>query len=314
MLEDGAGDLLALAEKFNIKVWSVEKFMSVLLRCQPPLVGSASVHASAGSSQHTLGQLLQTERMHGTKQPMCHFSRNSFFLLVEDVNQELATIAAQEYEIPKGYARDPEGTRVPWPVPYCHPHARGPFVMFDDKEQRRWERSQKEKEKGREEEERMQKERARMMMRKAQAAPTNDLRRTVSMTNLHRHAEDLARDAYETPESAFASGYGASAASGYINASGNSLAITSTTGTTSATGSANPYMVPPALRQRREVLTSRKAFTAKTTAMGPPLTMPRRLLKKSKSTTTMRPAKQEASKPGYCESCRTKFEEFRDVS
>jgi regulatory subunit for Cdc7p protein kinase len=320
--DEGAVDLFAVAEKFNMKIWSVEKFLSVLTRCQPPIAGTKSqplrtTNSVAGPSQRNLGQLLESERLNGTRQHLNYFSRNSFFVLVEDVNQELATIAAQEYEIPKGYAQNSAKIRVPWPVPYCHPHSRGPFVMFDEKEKRRWDRSQKEKEKGREDDERVQKERVNMMMRKAQTAPINDLRRTVSMTNLHRQADDLARDTLDQPESACASGFGAS---GYIAASGNSLAITSTTGTTSATGSANPYMVPPALRQRREVVTSRKAFTAGSKAqgnavMGPPLSMPRRMLKKSKSTTTMRISKrEETNKPGYCESCRTKFEDFRDVS
>ena len=49
--------------------------------------------------------------------------------------------------------------------------------------------------------------------------------------------------------------------------------------------------------------------------MGPPV-LPERahVLRKSKSTNTMRlPKREEGAKPGYCESCRVKFENFKDV-
>jgi len=272
--------------------------------------------------------MLENERLNGTSERdptqrrhnFTYFSRNTYFVLIEDVKQELATIAAQEYAVPRGYSPDQADMKVPWPVPYCHPRARGPFVMFDDKERRRWEKSQREKEKDQEDRDREQKQRMQVMLRKAQTTSTHDLRRSVSLSNLHRHAEDLARDAVDQPDSACASGF---MPSGYIAASGNSLVITSTTGTTSTSG--YPQRSVPGLRSQREVITSRKAFTAASTKthdddnsnakMGPPTALPRRLLKKSKSTTTMRlPKQEEASKPGYCESCRVRFEDFRVVS
>lgn len=50
--------------------------------------------------------------------------------------------------------------------------------------------------------------------------------------------------------------------------------------------------------------------------MGPPTTIPERakFLRKSKSTNTLKlPKRDEATKPGYCECCRLKFEDFRNV-
>ncbi|KAG6369670.1 DBF zinc finger-domain-containing protein [Boletus reticuloceps] len=48
--------------------------------------------------------------------------------------------------------------------------------------------------------------------------------------------------------------------------------------------------------------------------MGPPDDIPNRpnaLLRKSRSTNTLRlPKRDEGSKPGYCESCRVKFDDF----
>src|SRR5262249_12390164 len=81
----------------------------------------------------------------------------------------------------------------------------------------------------------------------------------------------------------------------------------------------------PALRGMidQQVLTSRKASLTsardkQTGAMGPPTTIPDRAnlrLKKSKSTNTLRlPTREEGSKPGYCENCRLKFDDYKEVS
>jgi hypothetical protein len=51
--------------------------------------------------------------------------------------------------------------------------------------------------------------------------------------------------------------------------------------------------------------------------MGPPAGIPERpngMLRKSRSTNTLRlPKREEGCKPGYCESCRTKFDDFKSV-
>ena len=100
-------------------------------------------------------------------------------------------------------------------------------------------------------------------------------------------------------------------------ASGNSMAITSTAGTTTSMANAVRNLSLPASLQGRidnQIITSRKAGgSAQIGDMGPPDRMP--MLKKSKSTNTMRQAKRaEGMKPGYCEACRKKFENFEDVS
>jgi len=257
-------------------------------------------------------------------------------VLIEDVRQELATIHALEYPIQRG----PDGKEQPaYPVLYCDPRSRGPFIKFDEREKRRWEKAQKaEREK---EDERA--EVARALKRKRQAEvqmpsrKPSDLRRSVSMNNLHRQAVDTAIEEYvdldadyrdgDTRESATASGYLASTGGGaYVAASGNSVGITSTRGTTStASGSFRTLELPASLRCRirQQVVTSRKAPNANQTlsrnagGMGPPLTIPDRpngALRKSRSTNTLRlPKRDEGSKPGYCESCRVKFDDFDSV-
>ncbi|KAJ7925155.1 Dfp1/Him1, central region-domain-containing protein [Mycena leptocephala] len=315
------------------KVWSIPKLQSVVDRCLDTAPASASTAASAaGPIQRSLSRLLQSERLNGTSErdptqkrhDYKYFNRGTFYMLVEDMRQELATVAVQEYIIPKG--RDAANTKVPWPVLHCHPLARGPFLPFDEKEKKRWEKAQRlEVEQAGEREEKQQDKlmRVEVMKRKAEARlqvcnQSGDLRRSVSMNNMHRRAKLLDEQPFvdldgDVADSTNVSGY---LARGYVAASGNSVGITSTTGTTSTAGF--PFKtstLPPSLRGRQEVITSRKFPSAqpKNGDMGPPTNVPERrpMLKKSRSTNTMRlPKRDEGSKPGYCECCRMKFDDF----
>lgn len=344
-----AFDLVAKAQSFGIKVWNITKLSSVLDRCLESTSVSTSVSRAKTSTaslaapnpQRALSRLLQSERIHGTSErdptqkrnDFKYFARGSYFVLVEDIRQQLATITTQEYRFTAPKGRD--AGKPPWPVLYCHPKARGPFIAFDQKEKNRFERAQqleKEQEGERERKHRNQMKRAEAMKRRAEAKlhackQSGDLRRSVSMSNLNRRATypglpdpELVDLDGDTLESANASGY--LVEGGYMAASGNSVGVTSTTGTTSTTGyTFQTSMLPPSLRSRPHFLTSRKFPTAidKTKnngTMGPPVGIPERLpmLKKSRSTNTMRlPKREEGSKPGYCESCRVKFEDFGKV-
>jgi regulatory subunit for Cdc7p protein kinase len=241
---------------------------------------------------------------------------------------ELATIAALEYTVCKGRGGD-------WPVLHCHPLARGPFVPFDEKEKKRYLKAQRaEKERALEKEHTKAEMRAKRDEKRRQAQlhakRSGDLRRSVSMNSLHRRVSefglDLNTNACDVPDSANASGYLASTGTGgYIAASGNSVGVTSTTGTTSTGLTLRHMQLPASLRGRiqQQVVTSRKVGAEKTSGMqttgtmGPPVDFPVRnaLLRKSRSTNTLRLEKRkEGEKPGYCESCRTKFDDFKAVS
>ena len=339
--------LLLKAIEWKMKIWTVAKLESVLDRCQAPVNTELSRTASTTAVPQTLSRLLQSERLHGTTERdpnekrlgLHYFSKNSYFLLVEDLNDEVATIHAAEYPIKKGRDGKEYGD---WPVLYCHPRARGPFIEFDRTEARRAERAERqEKARERERAQRMTKLREQEMQKKMradrlQAKRTGDLRRSVSMVNLHRRMSigedgrppqdiiDLDAEAGDMTESANASGY---LASGYMAASGNSITITSTAGTTSTSGLSARQMAP-ALRERlqQQIVTSRKVGLGNNTGqkesekdykgdMGPPPAIPeRRLLRKSKSTNTMKlPKREETTKPGYCECCRMKFDDFQKV-
>ncbi|KAF9227473.1 hypothetical protein BS17DRAFT_775570 [Gyrodon lividus] len=352
--EDGSAQNFNLVEKaqaFDMKIWNTAKLDNILERCDVPASAMTSTKHPPGiqatpsvshTNQRNLTRLLASERLHGTtterdptqkRHDFRYFSKSSCFVLVEDVKQELATIHALEYPIHKG--RDGK-ERGAWPVLYCHPHARGPFIDFDERERRRWEKSRRADE---DKETERQKMVARELKRKKQAQAkllsrkAGDLRRSVSMNNLHRQVTnagneelvDLDADFQEIQGSANASGYLPSTGA-YIAASGNSVGITSTTGTTSTTsGALRALELPANLRGRiqQQVVTSCKvsSLTAgkdtsnrKPGTMGPPVGIPQRpnaLLRKSRSTNTLRlPKRDEGSKPGYCESCRVKFEDF----
>lgn len=339
-------ELVKKALAFDQKVWSVDKLRSVLDRCIPstsatPASTSAAPRAAQLTRERSLTRLLESERLHGTSErdptqkrhDFVYFAKNSYFVLVEDIRQELQTIVALEYPVSKSRDGKEKGS---WPVLYCDPRARGPFVPFDEKEEKRVEKAER-AEQDREQElaRRKAKLREQERRRRAQQAAMKkgDLRRTVSMHNMRRRAsqgEEFAEDFPDRPDfegdadSVAASGYLASG--NYVAASGNSVGITSTTGTTSTAGLSLRSLHLPrniAGKLNKEIVTSRRLSyvqptVGKENSMGPPLTIPdrpQRMLRKSRSTNTMRlPKRDEGSKPGYCESCRVKFEDFNDVS
>lgn len=334
-----------------MKIWDPTKLDSVLIRCAVPAPAQS---LQAKPPVRSLTNLLESERRFGTtserdptqrRHDYHYFSKYSKFVLIEDMRQELATIAVAEYAV----TRSSDGKeRGDWPILHCHPLARGPFHEYNEKEERRRERQER-LEKEREEQRKMELKKLRA---KKEQSRQMDLRRTVSMNNLFgqtAHVLETLRDGGNGTEgcnsgaSVTASGYLASIGTGdYVAASGNSVGITSTYGTTSTTGAGSSRrlsqpLLSTALRDRlqNQVLTSRKVSTAivgadsavngdrdgtsaSTTSimMPPPAKIPERraTLRKSKSTNTIRLAKRdEASKPGYCESCRVKFEDFKVV-
>ncbi|TFK18929.1 hypothetical protein FA15DRAFT_602403 [Coprinopsis marcescibilis] len=327
-----SNEVVFKAASYGIKIWNTTKLDSVLMRClEVPSCFVAPQPKSAPAPTRQLERLLTKEKTHGPsdRDPLQkrhdyrYFNKASFFVLIEDLREEVATIAFHEYPPTK----EQKG-KVPWPILYCHPRARGPFIPFDDREKSRWERAQKAKAKSKAGAEPIDRKEVMLRRSKKQAQlhleNMGDLRRSVSLNNLHkRHAQDQELECDpEAPESANASGFLISGTGpGYMAASGNSVGVTSTTGTTStASGSLLRNVHLPSAMDgllKRQVLTSRK-FPAsskerKPGNMDPPLVIPDRpVLRKSKSTNTLKlPKREEGTKPGYCESCRVKFEDFK---
>ncbi|KAJ3564328.1 hypothetical protein NP233_g8367 [Leucocoprinus birnbaumii] len=329
-------DVIKAAATFGLKIWDTTKLESVLSRCadESATVAPATYDATRPRNQHNLSKLLQSERIHGLSErdptqkrhDFRYFTRGSYFVLVEDIRNEVATIAAHEYPAYK----ERDGEKTPWPTLYCHPQARGPFVPFDEKEKKRWQRLQEaEKKENAERKARCETFLRRQLIEKKTdprliARKSGDLRRSVSMISMRNAMngdvfidQDVEGDA---ADSVNASGYLASGLMGYMAASGNSVGITSTTGTTStANYTSRNLQIPSNLtgRMRQEIVMRRvpQEKVVQAVAMAPPAQVPQRhsVLKKSKSTNTLKlPKREEGSKPGYCESCRAKFEDFQE--
>ncbi|KDR75415.1 hypothetical protein GALMADRAFT_280094 [Galerina marginata CBS 339.88] len=320
------------AVEYGMKIWTTTKLDSVLSRCiDTPTAKSLATTRFTGTSaapQRSLSRLLQTEKIHGTterdptqkRHDYHYFARGAYFILLEDLRQELATIAAHEYTICKD-----KSAKKPWPVLYCHPLSRNPFLPFDEKEKKRWERAQQ-AEKTEEEERHRRKRELEAVKRKAVTrVKPQDLRRALSLNNISRRLSHPIGGQHDGPRNidldADQDDLESARASGYIAASGNSVSITSTTGTTSTSGSLlrNFSLLPATKRQiNQQVVTSRKHPVKERPegvdhpgTMGPPKVPTQHVLKKSKSTNTIKLAKREEGvKPGYCESCREKFNDF----
>lgn len=314
----------------SMKIWNAVKLDSVLSRC---LNVPTSQQAST-SQKPTLSKLLQDEKIHGTterdpnqkRHNYHYFTLGSCFVLVEDISEELATVAAHEY--PAFKDKGPN-SKKPWPVLHCHPHSRNPFAPFDEKEKKRWAKQQQaEKDEEKQRDQRRKQRELEALKRRAQSKIKGDLRRSVSFNNIRRrytmdNCVDLDSGGDEAAEM---SGYLASGAgAGYVAASGNSVGITSTTGTTSSAAQVlRKIKLPAAIdaRIKSQVVTSLKVSAKEkvgnagdTGLMGPPeVPKPRGMIKRSKSTNTMKlPKREEGAKPGYCESCRMKFSDFNEV-
>jgi regulatory subunit for Cdc7p protein kinase len=299
-------DMMEKAKQFGMKIWEIDKLDSVLNRTQHSAISPKP------SRSQKLNEMLEAERRTGItyeRDPQArrndyeYFPKNSYFVLIEDMSGQYSTIAAQDYPI-----KTKNGAATgPWPSLYLHPQVNCPFGPFDEKENRRrdqtleLERIRKHERKLREQEK----------MKQAQAARNHsiaNLRRTVSMGNLMvGGSEDPDGVATYSPEEAVtvnASGY---LATGYLAASGNSVSVISGTGTTSVTGAMPRSTAPLALRRQiaNQVVVRRNLGDAQAQPS----------LRKTKSTTSMRqPKREETVKPGFCESCKIKFQDFGRVS
>lgn len=323
--------LLNQALSFGHKVWTSDKLSNVLQRCGAFDVPHTSRRSKATSlqlatpsrpkqQQRSLKLQLDDERVNGTterdpkqkRHDYKYFTKNSYFLLVEDLRNQLAPIIFQDYGPYKDV--EDEKAKPPWPKLFCHNKSRNPFQPFDDREKHRYEKSKKlDKEVAQnrewERERFIRAAKKRIEQESQHQHGGGDLRRTVSLSHMsHRAAEEAVLD-----RDADASGYLASG-NNYVAASGNSVGITSTTGTTSATIRTRDSL-PVSLRGGKEFIMSRKSYPPPVEgAMGPPAFIPEKSLRKTKSTNSVRlPKREEGSKPGYCESCRQKFNDFDTV-
>ncbi|KAG8864589.1 hypothetical protein FRB96_005093 [Tulasnella sp. 330] len=281
---------------------------------------------------------ITTERDPNTKRPdYDYFPRNSYFLLIQDCQDHYAPVAV------KDYGRWKKGEKPGWPVlnldaiGYTEKEIdKGKVSVFG------WKPGMDGldptgglKKPG---------------QSASSSRKVPDLRKAVSMQNLDHAGKSqttkqgitpptnrtpLTRDILRPnptfihpaagasrPSIASAnSGYAASqGGNGYIAASGNSVTITSNIASTTSAAPTSKLLagngLPGAIGKRlhQEVLTKRtfgKAAAGQSNAAGDVAQSRPPFLKKSKSTNTLRlPPREETKKPGYCENCRYKYEDF----
>ncbi|EJD48604.1 hypothetical protein AURDEDRAFT_183476 [Auricularia subglabra TFB-10046 SS5] len=282
-----------------------------------------------------------------------YFKPNSHYILIEDIRGELATIAHHEYQQPsrqskaEGAAKKARQGDTPWPTLYADPRSHCPFAPYDKKAE--------ERRRAREEETRLYDEQVaakkRELALKKRAAEMGTLRRATSLGDLRRAQQRPSQHAAAALEEPNASGFANSAMPGteadstaYWAASGNSVSITSTAASTTsfagalrglALGPGSRVTLPAALREKLRLETKLTAANVNVDpalvdmddkenvparededrARMPPPNANARLLKKSKSTNTLKvrmQAREEAKRAGYCENCRTRYEDIKE--
>ncbi|CAE7174134.1 unnamed protein product [Rhizoctonia solani] len=271
--------LLVKAIGYGIKIWETIKLSSIL---DSITHNNRASRSATPSTQPTLEHLLATERIHGTHErdptarrpDYTYFPRNSYVLLVEDLTGVHATVASRDFG-PKPVG----GAKPGWPVCYAHPDARGPF---DPPKPDR-------KERGRE--------------RERDPTVVSRLRRTASLSQVRgkRRATmgDEPEQEQEVDEDPDAD------QQDYIAASGNSVAITSNVASTTSTAVTGPAVLRVRSTLRFQALS--KGTGGGASGMPPPR------MRKAKSMNSLAvrlPSREEKKKPGYCENCRSRFEDF----
>ncbi|KAG9049552.1 hypothetical protein FS837_009890 [Tulasnella sp. UAMH 9824] len=303
---------------------------------------------AADRSGVTLSHLLQAEKQAGitterdpkAKRPdYVYFPKSTHFLLIQDCDEVYAPVAV------KDYGRWQKGDKPTWPVlnldgiGYSN-RSRAPVFGWKPEMDQASSRKPGETVAGAS---------RKPDLRKTVSLQGLNRKRSISGQNLLRPPSSFLRpDSIGTGSGSFApskyhSGasrpsFGsvslASAASGlpsqgYVAASGNSAILTSNiASTTSTTGllRGEADIIPGRKALHRQVVMNRtfgrQSITAESKdneatlleadskAKDHAIARPH-VLRKSKSTNTMRlPPREETKKPGYCENCRVKFEDF----
>lgn len=133
-----ASDLLCKAQHFGMKIWRLEKLQNIL-----QLLLADDGPAAMGPERQGLSEMLLQEKLHGTTERDPHalrsdvhyFSKHSYYLLVTDATGEHRPVMIAEYD--RNAPTEAHGKPAPWPVLHGDVEGRGLFVWVDPKERRR---------------------------------------------------------------------------------------------------------------------------------------------------------------------------------
>ncbi|PKI83515.1 Cdc7p-Dbf4p kinase complex regulatory subunit [Malassezia vespertilionis] len=282
-----ASDLLSKAQHFGMRIWRQDKLENIL---------SLLLEAPAGEEEipRDLSQMLHQEKLHGTteRDPLAlrndfhYFGKNAYYVLVTDATSEHRPVAMAEYDC---MAHEATHKPAPWPVLFGSTEGRGLFAYVKPKERGRLARNEA------------------PMLR-----TTHTLRRAASL-----NSAQMCRDPRES-----------SVGPGTPNlmASDNSIAlasaVASTTSATLHSQTGNPSGV---LQDKRVAELNRRMHTplglrapgteTQGAVVSRMLTLDREErapLRRSRSTNTplALPKRPREKRPGHCENCRCRYEDF----
>ncbi|SPC65461.1 related to Hsk1-interacting molecule 1 [Ustilago sp. UG-2017b] len=132
-----SNDILVKAQNFGAKVWRLQKLQNVLVRLMR--LSPNDLGASTATKQD-LSQMLEKEKVYGTterdpataRSSFHYFDKSTFYVLVEDATLEHRPIMCTKFQ----YTRDDrkQGIPPPWPVVYGQTPGRCPFTYYPPKE------------------------------------------------------------------------------------------------------------------------------------------------------------------------------------
>ena len=258
----------------------------------------------------SLPSLLRDEQVYGTRErdpfvlrpDMHYFDRKSCYILVEDSTGEHRPIVTKEYERPRKH-EDPS-----WPVLWGGVEGRGGFYHYEGtiKYERRVPppvpvapapTAAVNTAKG-----------GHALAAARAVGPAPNLRRALSMQAISKAGE---RVSVGTVVSGGKDAYSA--------ASGNSQTITSTMATSTRSGAPSRLGGAGPIVDKRLAVLSQRTVPSMAGASGKGGKAAPGKLKRSVSVdaglnTKAPPPRDEPKKPGYCENCRIKYDDFKDVS
>ncbi|GAA6063080.1 hypothetical protein JCM10212_003138 [Sporobolomyces blumeae] len=326
-------DILSKAVDFKLKIWHLDKLQLILSRINSH---SPNKHDLANQRNPSLPSLLRDEQLFGTRErdpfvprsDMHYFGPNKYYLLVEDSTGEHRPIVIQEYDKPRK-TEDPA-----WPILYGGVEGRSGFYKYDgapivypqrvrpDAAARPIAPLPGQKQNVNPNAEGSGKLMAGFSTTAARAVGAPNLRRAISLQNVPRAGTSkvVEPSAPLERENKHAAPGGIHRRDSYIAASGNSQIITSTTGTSTRSGAA---MQPGqgkggAVDKRLAVLANRtvsvsmaRTGAAKDSAGERPTKGMRRSVSVDGGIAKKFELKEEPKKPGYCENCRIKYDDFK---
>jgi regulatory subunit for Cdc7p protein kinase len=130
----GPQDMLVKAQSFGMRIWQLEKLQNVVVRLL-----NLSMRDLEGPRKKDLSKMLQMEKVYGTterdpsaaRSSFHYFDKHSKYILVEDATMEHRPIISHEYT----YTDDEkaEEAKPPWPVVYGETLGRCPFTFYAPK-------------------------------------------------------------------------------------------------------------------------------------------------------------------------------------